>query len=186
METAPITEAGAEAVTDELRRMFPSPPSSLDTADHPSSSWTPEELTRAKLGSIQRHLRAGWKFLEGYLEKGNARKLPSSVVPLRTPGEPGYNPRAGAFALRMGATLIESGPWRGRYQLGRHIVNRNGQFISPDQCPECGSYQGELRFRVRVEQHPDPFAKPWEQAFTYCRRCCTPEEAAQLQMGRLP
>ena len=136
------------------------------------------------MGSIQRHLRAGWSYLEGLLEKGAIKKRPSEAVPMRSPSEAGYNPRQDAFALRIGAEFIESGPWAGRYRLDQHIVNRNGQFISPDQCPECGSYKGELRFRVLMDVHPDPFAKGWEQAFTYCRRCCTAEDYASMGVAR--
>lgn len=135
-----------------------------------SSFWTPLEISRAIQASIKRALDNGWKYREGLLEKGGVKARPSAVVPYKTFGELGYNPAGDAFAIRLGAELIRSGPWAGRYRYGEHIMDHTGQFLDPNECPEC---QGSP-FRVRV-RNVRPNAPPWEQAFTYCKRCVTRE-----------
>lgn len=142
----------------------------------PSSYWTSEELGRAKRASIVRALKAGWKYEGGWLIKGHARMRPGELMPSKF-GTPMFNPRTDAFALRMGATYVAPG----RYRLGQHMVDAMGQFVDREGCPACGRRAGDPRpGQVRTE-NPNPFAKPYEQTFTYCRRCTTPEEVARLK-----
>jgi hypothetical protein len=177
-----ISEAKAPEAMQLLRNLFPAEmnsPASTDTDQ--SSWWTPEEIAIARLTQVKRLMQNGWKTeANGLLTKGRATIRPSSPIPCGAPGELGYNPRTQAFALRLGATFIESGPWAGRYRLGEHVVDRLGCFVDTEACPECGSRQGEFRFKVRAV-NPNPFAKPWEQVFTYCRRCCTQDEIDELK-----
>lgn len=174
----PITERRWQ----ELRGLLPlqmNSPASTDTA--PSSFWTPEEVAKARQAQIHRLIQSGWKVdANGLLSKGRATIRPSAPIPAKVPGELGYSPHS-VFALHLGATLIEAGPWAGRYRLGKHVVDWLGRFVDTDACPECGSGHGEYRFKVKMFPNPNPFAQPWEQAFTYCRRCCSPEEIAELR-----
>ena len=181
-----MQESQAPEVMQELRNLLPQQMSSPgSTVIGPSSCWTNEEIATARLVQIHRLLQNGWKAEgNGLLSKGAITLRPSSPIPIRQPGEYGYNPRTDAFALRLGATFIESGVWAGRYQLGEHIVNHLGQFVDQEACPECGSRNGEFRFKVLQWPNPNPFAKPWEQAFTYCRRCCTSDEVMDLKRPR--
>lgn len=131
---------------------------------------------------LRHHIQNGWKFEEGLLTKGGVKKRPTAVMPVMHPFEQGYSPRVHAFALRLGAEFIESGVWAGKYRHHAGIMDHMGRFVADDRCPECGSGpHGELRFRVMVKPHPNPWAQPWEQAYTFCRRCCSLEEIAALR-----
>lgn len=166
---APINEANATETMQRLAALFPSDLPPMDPSQ--SSSWTEQERLTGMRGSIQRHLRAGWTWVEGLLHKGNHTKKATSVMSLQHPGERGYDPRRDAFALRLGARFIESGPWQGKYSFGANVMDHMGRFLDTAACPIC---KGN-RFRVQVE-NPNPYAKNYEQVFSYCRRCVTPEE----------
>lgn len=90
-------------------------------------------------------------------------------------GDQGYDPRVHAPVIAMGGTLIESGIWAGRYRLDDFVVDDFGAMVDTDACPECGGDP----YRVQLEVNPNPFAKPWEQTFTHCRRCVTPAMLAE-------
>lgn len=150
-----------------------------------SSLWTDEELARARRGSIALHIRAGWKYITGWLTKGNAKARPSEVNPVPQPWERGYNPLKHSVAVRMGGVLVRPGlyrmDWSGIY------VNENGQVTSRGNidgvCLGCGTARnergeivgGDYRWQVRAP-NPNPFALPHIQAWTYCRDCVTPDD----------
>ena len=149
-----------------------------------SSSWT-EELTRALTRFIRRHLARGFSMgADGLLTKGKGKSQvfvkPHPVLGSKS-GDLDYNPRIDAMALRIypEARFINAN----RYTIpGVGHVDRNGMFLDEEDCPECGSKAGEFRFHVRTQSR-NPFAPPWAQAWTYCRRCCTEDEIAQLRAG---
>ena len=94
-----------------------------------------------------------------------------------------YNPRVDAFALRLGATYVSPN----RYQLGSLMLSRDGAALATDRetCAECHSGPGvDNRFFVRTESQ-NPFAKPWEKAWTYCHTCVTPAELEDLKRKAL-
>lgn len=122
------------------------------------------------------HIKRGWQYVEGFLVKGQVHRRPSEVMPRGHQGEIGWNPATDAFPVRLGATFIGGG----RYRLGPHIMDANGAFLDPAACPECGSLNGEYKWQVRVESR-NPRGNPWDQAWTYCRRCCTSEEVERLR-----
>ena len=146
-------------------------------ADSPreSSFWTLDELAAARSSNIRRELRSGWKYEDGWLVKGQVKHRPPEVVPTMA-GTVLFNPLKDAFAIRLGAVFVAPN----RYRLGDLLIDANGACRDPQECPECGSRHGEFRFQVRVENR-NPHAKPWEAAWTYCRRCCSPEEVARLR-----
>lgn len=131
-------------------------------------------MAKARNGSIARFLRAGWQWLDGYLKRGQHAAMPSTLAPFYEPHMVGWNPREHAFPLRLGAVFEGDN----RYRFEGHLMDRNGAFRDPDECPECGSTHGEYRFRVPVEKH-----HPLEQQrWTYCRRCISPEERNDLDL----
>lgn len=146
-----------------------------------SSLWTDEELGRARGASIREFIRAGWKFSEGLLKRGSFSTKPSSRSPVPQPWERGYNPLVHSVAVRMGGELIAPG----RYRLKHNglIVNDNGCLVDQEACVGCGTRRdarGEVlepdyRWTVRAE-NPNPFAPKYKQAWTYCRKCVTPQE----------
>ena len=148
--------------------------------------WTEDELARGRVAYIQRYLKAGFTWSEnGLLCKGEGKRRvevrPGCDLPVRQPWDPLWNPRTDATAVRMGAPFISPNRY-GPYANGNYL-DANGTFLDPDACPECGSLHGEARFFVRAQSR-NPFAPPWQQAWTYCRRCCTPEEIAKLKAPR--
>lgn len=95
------------------------------------------------------------------------------LIPSKS-GLPGYNPLVDAPALRLyqGCRLI--GP--GRYEVGRGlIVDPNGMFCAPEECPECHSSPG-YDLRYFVAHRPNPFAKEWTHEYRPCRRCVGQDE----------
>lgn len=147
----------------------------LASSSHESSIWTDKELFDARVDFIRRKLARGWKYEGGYLVKGQARVKPSALMRSKS-GDVDYNPARDAFAIKLGAKFI--GP--NRYQMPNGVlVDKHGSCIDPECCPECGSVQGEHRFNVPILSR-NPFAKPWERAYTYCRRCVQPGELEQL------
>ena len=177
-----MQEQQAEETMARLRDLFPPGLASNSTDLDQSSFWTPQELATARLREIHRRMKGGWTFEDtGLLRKGNVTARPASLIAHGIPGEIGYNPRRDAFALRLGATFIEAGPNTGRYLLGDQVMDELGNFRDPQSCPECGSLHGEHRFKVRMKPNPNPFAMPWQQAFTYCRRCCSQDEIDELR-----
>jgi hypothetical protein len=66
--------------------------------------------------------------------KGNHQRRPSEVVPLKLPGDRGFDWTKDAFALRLGA-VYES---PNRYRYGGQYVNHLGQFIDAGTCRYCG------------------------------------------------
>ena len=139
-----------------------------------SSYWTDEEIASATRAMIARHLEAGWKFVDGYLVKGAVKKHPSPLMPSRS-GLPDFNPRADAYALRMGAKFARDN----RYRLGETMyVDRNGMFIDPLDCPECGGAPWHVKTRAGLPED----APRWQFNLTYCRRCVTPAELREAQL----
>lgn len=181
------TEAGKRL--GALLPTLPSSPKSPDSGstENPSSFWTPEEQALGRRLWLQRKLEGGWKMTDhGTVTKGEGKHKVEArlgvTYMLPRPGDQAYNPLAHAPALRLypGAVLVGANRYR---TVDGHLVDQWGAFKEPDGCPECGSGAGrENRFRVLVPSR-NPFAKPWEQTFTYCRRCCTPEEVQQLREG---
>lgn len=141
------------------------------TEEPPSLLWTLQDIAAARSGMIRRFIKKGWKLVEnGRLWNGKSGRqkveaMPTALMDHKS-GRIDFNPRIDATAIRMGATFISGN----RYALGEHVMDRNGMFKDPNDCPECGG----TPFRVRI-QNPNPWAKPWEQSFTYCRRCVTPQ-----------
>lgn len=163
-----MRESEAQEALKQLRDLFPKSLKLPDTPSDRTGSWTPTELAIARLLSLQAHQKAGWNVDDaGVLTKGNVSKRAGAVVPYEVPNDPGYNPWLDAFAVRLGAELIDSGLWAGRYRLGDHIVDWSGQFVDTAACPEC--HGSPFWVRVLVTDGP-----PGKQAFTYCRRCVTP------------
>jgi hypothetical protein len=124
----------------------------------------------------------------GTYAKGSGRKRvvirPTALMPLKLPGERGYNPRVDAFALRLGAKFIEYGRWAGKYELGNVIVDHLGAAIDTDACSGCGSKKRQVDYHLSVlAENRNPFAKPWEQVWTYCKVCTPREEIAALRAG---
>jgi hypothetical protein len=175
--------------------------SSAAAPSSPSSSiWADEETAMARQASIRRHLEHGWAQdpTGSLLVKGTGQSKveirPTHLMPSKS-GDPDFNPTTDAFALRLGAEFV--GP--NRYRLpGGLLIDGNGAFrndkdiTNPNgDCPECGSSPlvvsssgeilggGEYRFRVAKEP-PNP-AKPWEMAWTYCRRCVSEDELAEVR-----
>ena len=176
-----MQENQATETMQELRNLLAANPSlPVSTDPYQNSSWTPEDIAKARASAILRATKNGWKFDGGMLVKGTVKARPSTLMSLGHVGERGFNPRTDAFALRLGAEFIEEGPWAGRYRMGGHILNALGQFLDPEACPICGSVHGESRFKVRAP-NPNPYAPAWQQVFTYCQRCCTPEEIEHLK-----
>lgn len=168
-----MQEKQAPEVWQRLTDLFPPdiPKTSTTSTDEATghSSWTPQVIARVTRLAIQSHFKAGWKYVEGMLEKGQHRKRVPEVVYQRVPGELSYNPRTDAPAVRRdGGVLIEAGEWAGYYMGASGVMDRHGSLVDKTLCPECGGSP----YRVRV-QNPNPFAQPWEQSFTYCRRCVT-------------
>ena len=141
------------------------------------------EMAKARLADVEKGLRSGWKWEGGYLVKGHVHARPRSRMPLKMPSDKGFDPRKDAFAIRMGATYIEDGSWKGRYRLGEHVVDHLGAICEDGTCcPGCGSRttDREFRFMVRIPGRASK-AEPWREALTYCRVCCTPAEIEQLR-----
>lgn len=182
-EQEPITESTAIRLGDLLAQNKLSQ-SGSESASRESWWWTDEELAAAR-NAARRHLVAHdfEPQPDGTYAKGSGRRRvairPTALMPLRFPGEKGYNPRLHAFALRLGAEFIEYGQWVGKYRLGSLILDHLGAALDTEACPGCGSKKGEVDYHLSVlrESH-NPFRKPWEQAWTYCR-VCTPEEERQ-------
>lgn len=173
-----MREAEAQEALKALRDLFPKSLKLPDTPTDRSASWSPTELAIARLLSIQAHQKAGWAVDDaGQISKGNVTKRPGAVVPYQVPNDPGYNPWTDAYAIRLGAELIDSGPWAGRYRLGEHIVDWTGQFLDRDACPECHG----APFWVRVLIPDDT---PGRQAFTHCSRCVTPAMLEENERAR--
>lgn len=137
----------------------------------------------AKSAFIREHVKRGFKLDEnGRLTKGERKTkveiLPHSPMPGKMPGASDFNPRTDAFAVRMGGVFVSPN----RYRLGLNYIDREGAMLDPDACPECGSYNGEYRWRVQVDPTRQPKnLKPWEHAYTYCKRCVTAEELAEVR-----
>lgn len=147
----------------------------------------------ARQASIRRHLDHGWDVdASGMLSKGTGRSKvearPTLLMPSKS-GDASFNPATDAYALRLGAEFV--GPNRYRLPSGL-LIDANGAFRDEaGECPECGSSPivtsasgevlagGEYRFRV-----PTPAfnpKKPWEIEWTYCRRCVTEDELAEVR-----
>lgn len=146
-----------------------------------NGSWfSVEERTQARRMNIIRFIKAGFTYIDGRLKKGHTNAMPSEMMPSLF-GTPRFNPAKDAVALKMGAVFV--GP--NRYRLGSLILDAMGAIVDPAACPECGSLHGEFRWNVRA-QSKNPNAMPWQQAWTYCRRCCTEEEQRWWEAGRPP
>ena len=160
-----------------------------------SSGWTPEEFAEAFRASILQHVRAGWTWDPPWLRKEiswiepderDSRKTvvrraklearPTAVMRRKTPADRDFNPRKDAFALRLGATFIEVGPWRGQYEFGNLVMRHDGSLLDTEACPEC---QGEP-WMVQIRDVRDLSTRP-RQVFTYCRSCIAPEEVEEMK-----
>lgn len=99
----------------------------------------------------------------------------------RYPGQPGYDPRADAPAVWMGAEYIEYGDWRGRYRDGDWILDAWGHLVDQDACPIC---QG-AKYWVVLANPANPRQKAWEHEYMLCPRCTSFEEqlARSAQMA---
>jgi len=135
----------------------------------------------ARAAAIRHAVNRGWKYENGLLTKGRVKMRPSNLMPSKV-GDLDYNPARDAFALRLGAVFDPNVP--GHYRLGTLFLNGDGSCADPEACPECGSLHGEHRFFVRTLSK-NPHAPPWKTAWTYCRRCTTPEEIEQLKTRAL-
>lgn len=142
-----------------------------------SSRWSESERIAARQGNIRRLLGRGWQFVEGLLVKGRSKKRPTELMP-NNDGTLQFNPRVDAYAIRLGATFISPN----RYRLGTLILDRHGSAVDPDECPECGATRQHpgSRFHLRAP-NPNPYAPPWEHAFTYCRTCVTLAELEEMR-----
>ena len=139
-----------------------------------NSYWIPEELAQARSEFVRRHIQRGWTLSEGMLSKGQGKSRVETRVrpgPMASKsGDLDFNPRTDAFALRLGAVF--AGPNRYRLTTGScagQLVDRNGMFRDPGECPECGCINHEYCV-VQLESR-NPFAKPWDHAYTNCRTC---------------
>lgn len=170
------TEQALKKLTDLL-------PTEQQLSDSVSANgrlfWTEDELAKGLSESIHRMIKQGWKWAStGRLPKGEGKHKvearPSVLMPHPGPGDPGYNPRTDAFAVRIGAKFISDN----RYRLPTgEVVDCNGTFRDPKECPECGSVPNGADYRYQVlTESRNPHSKPWDQAGTYCRRCVTPED----------
>lgn len=154
----------------------------------------------ARQASIRRHLEHGWAqdptltLLVKGAGQGKLEARPTQLMPSKS-GDPEFNPTTDAFALRLGAEFV--GP--NRYRLpGGLLIDANGAFRNDadvsnrgGDCPECGSSplvlsaNGEIlgggEYRFRVAKGPANPAKPWEQTWTYCRRCVSEDELAEVR-----
>lgn len=168
-----LNESNAAEGMAELRNLLNSPGLPPMETD-PYSFWTPTEQETARRASIIRAMKAGWKYESGLLVKDGIASKPSGMQPLYEPGDQEFNPRTNAFALRLGAKFIEPpDPFAGKYRLGGLVMDHLGRLLDTNDCPVCHGSP----FNVPVLQ-PDPWIRtnrPWEQAFTYCRRCITRE-----------
>ena len=147
---------------------------STNLSSETSAIWPEADLAKARLGSIRRYVKAGWKWLDGVLKKGQVAARPSTLMPFYEPHMAGWNPREHAFPIRLGATFVGDN----RYAYQGHVMDRSGAFRDPDECPECSSTHGEYRYRVPIERL-DPREA---QRYTFCRRCISPEERDELHL----
>lgn len=113
--------------------------------------------------------------MEGLLKKGNRSARPSNLMRSKS-GDLDFNPRTDAFALRLGAKFVSDnrykwGEVRTKDGVVEMLMDRNGMFIDPADCPECGGAPWYVK-----QRSSRPGAPPWEYELTYCRRCVTPAE----------
>ena len=105
----------------------------------------------------------------GELLEGEAPTVEETEPPKRHPfpGMAGYNPRVDApVIVSLGGKFIEEGAWRGKYRVNGHVCDAWGRLLDEDACPMC---QGAGK--MLMDPNPNPWAKPWEQAFVTCPRC---------------
>lgn len=150
-------------------------------------------MAMARQASIRRHLEHGWAIdVAGLLSKGVGRSKvearPTLLMPSKS-GDTDFNPGRDAYALRLGAGFVGAN----RYRLPNGLlVDANGAMRDEHgECPECGSSPitlsaageilggGEYRFRVPTGAFNPK--KPWEHEWTYCRRCVTDDELADVR-----
>ena len=130
-----------------------------------AQGWTLAEVAAAIARSIARHERSGWEWRPPHLVKGSVSIRPTALMALPTPAQKGYNPNTDAIALRLGGTLIRSGPWAGHYEVSANVIMRwDGNLLDTEECPEC---QGQP-WAVKSASVFDPSQRT---QFTYCRRC---------------
>jgi hypothetical protein len=172
IEATVMREGQVQQGLQLLRSLFP--PSILPASDSPppSSLWslTPEQRNWIRRWNIERFMRAGWTLGdEGKLWKNGNAAAVSHRVPMRIRGEKGWNPRTDTIAARMGCEYIEEGRWKGYFLHMGMVCASDGRPVDPRLCSGCQGHP----FRVRAETPAS--AQPWEQAFTYCRKCVTKE-----------
>mgnify|MGYP001393129917 CR=1 FL=1 len=90
----------------------------------------------------------------------------TSLVLVRIPSDPGYDPRTDAPAVRLyGAVYIDHGRWAGRYEYGVHIVDAWMRLVDTGACSACS---GNRRVRVASSK---PSAHDWEHDLVSCPQC---------------
>lgn len=145
-----------------------------------SSYWTDEEIGRALQFSIQRHLRAGWKWEPPYLVKGQVKARPSTLMAPKSPASAGFDPAKDAFAFRISPHVEYIG--NGRYRLGNLLMHHDGTLIDRHECLECGGFPWLVRVphKATVTDH-----RGWESTFTYCRTCVSSAEVEDAKQRAL-
>jgi hypothetical protein len=173
-----MQEGQTDEVMARLAELFPKElPTSTGTR---ADTWDQTTLNGARRRHILSHLKAGWKWVNGFLDNGkkgkeHIEKRVPEYVTVPSPGMPGYNPHIHAPAVREGGILIQSGKWAGYYQGPSGVMDRHGSLIDNTECPICHG----LRFHVRQEwRAPYPNPRPWEAHFGPCPKCVTPQERA--------
>lgn len=127
--------------------------------------------------SAGRFIKAGFAWNGTHFVKGQGRlkveARPTQLMPSKS-GQPDFNPRKDAFAVRMGAVFISDN----RYRLeGVGVLDRNGMFVAPDECPECG----DMVLYVKTRKGIKPGSPIHKYNLTYCRRCITPDELDDMR-----
>lgn len=174
-QNEPITEANAAEAMAELRKLMPTLEQlGLSTTEPLPSTLTPGLMAVGRMANIRRHIKSGWKMVEGFLTKGGHKKHPTYDVPSYQPGDIQFLEHRDSFAVRMGATRV--GP--NRFWYNGMLIDNYGMLREQDACPICDSTHGEYRFMVR--QRP-PGNNRWESTWTYCPKCCTPLEIADYK-----
>ena len=171
---APMTESNWREITALLPTL-----SDLTTAAPAprSSFWTEAEEATALRASAGRFIKAGFAWNGTHFVKGQGRSKiearPTRLMPSKS-GQPDFNPRTDAFAVRMGAEFVSDN----RYRLeGVGVMDRNGMFVAPDECPECG----DMVLYVKSRKGVKPDAPVYKYNLTYCRRCITQAEVDDMR-----
>lgn len=174
----PSTGASATSPPPELSSPKKSDSVSSMTLPEPRLKLTPwfkpEEKLRARAGNLRDCIRRGWQYVGGWLVKDTKKLRPSWMIPSLL-GDPRWNPREDATAVRLGGVFVMPNHYR---HPDGFYMDHNGMLKSEDQCPICGSTsEGEYKWQVPKRDYLTSKIIGW----TYCTRCVT---AADLEENR--